>query len=49
MEKISVGIIDIIIVLIYVGAIILWALKKGKSADSQSYFLAGRSMPWWIV
>ena len=29
--------------------IIWWALRKGKSDDSQSYFLAGRSMPWWIV
>ena len=29
--------------------IIWWALRNGKSDDSQSYFLAGRSMPWWIV
>jgi len=49
MKTISVGIIDVIIVFVYLGAIIWWALKKGKSADSQSYFLAGRSMPWWIV
>jgi len=29
--------------------IIWWGLKNGKSSDAQSYFLAGRSMPWWIV
>lgn len=30
-------------------AIVWWGLRNGKSSDSQSYFLAGRSMPWWIV
>ena len=41
--------LDLIIVLAYLAFIIWWGLKNGKSSDSQSYFLAGRSMPWWVV
>lgn len=33
----------------YLLFIIWWGLKNGKSEDSQSYFLAGRSMSWWVV
>jgi SSS family solute:Na+ symporter len=40
---------DIVIVCAYLAFIIWWGLHKGKSGDSQSYFLAGRSMPWWVV
>ncbi len=49
MEDFSISTIDLIIVILYVIFIIWWGLKNGKSSDSQSYFLAGRSMPWWIV
>ena len=49
METFSIGFIDIAILIIYVLIIIWWGLKNGKSSDTQSYFLAGRSMPWWIV
>ena len=49
METFSIGFIDIIILVLYIVLIIWWGLKNGKSADTQSYFLAGRSMPWWIV
>lgn len=49
METFSVNSLDLIIVLIYLVLIIWWGLKNGKSSDSQSYFLAGRSMPWWVV
>ncbi|SFG60222.1 sodium:solute symporter [Prevotella sp. KH2C16] len=49
MESFSISTFDILVVVIYMAAIIWWALRKGKSSDSQSYFLAGRSMPWWIV
>lgn len=49
MEDFSISVIDLIIVILYVIFIIWWGLKNGKSSDSQSYFLAGRSMPWWIV
>ena len=49
METFSIGIIDISILIVYVLLIIWWGLKNGKSSDTQSYFLAGRSMPWWIV
>lgn len=41
--------VDILIVAIYLVFIIWWGLRNGKSSDSQSYFLAGRTMPWWIV
>lgn len=49
MESFSIGIIDIIIVILYLLFIVWWGLKNGKSSDAQSYFLAGRSMPWWVV
>ncbi|MDR1683574.1 MAG: sodium/solute symporter, partial [Candidatus Symbiothrix sp.] len=49
MEVFSIGLTDIFLLVLYILFIIWWGLKNGKSADSQSYFLAGRSMPWWIV
>ncbi len=49
MQNININTIDIIIVILYVAFIIWWGLRNGKSKDSQSYFLAGRGMPWWIV
>jgi SSS family solute:Na+ symporter len=48
-ETFSIGFIDIAILVVYILFIVWWGLKNGKSSDSQSYFLAGRSMPWWIV
>lgn len=49
MRHLSISTFDIIIVLAYLIFIIVWAIRKGKSNDSQSYFLAGRNMPWWVV
>lgn len=49
MENFSISTTDLVIVVLYILFIIGWGLKNGKSSDSQSYFLAGRSMPWWIV
>jgi len=49
MENFSISTVDLVIVVLYIIFIIWWGLKNGKSSDSQSYFLAGRSMPWWIV
>lgn len=45
----SISYIDIVIVAIYLVVIIWWGIRNGKSQDSQSYFLAGRCMPWWVV
>ncbi|SFL38553.1 sodium:solute symporter [Proteiniphilum acetatigenes] len=49
MQNFSISTLDIIILVGYILFIIWWGLKNGKSTDSQSYFLAGRSMKWWIV
>lgn len=49
MDSISIGWIDVAIVIIYLIFIIWWGLRHGKSSDAGSYFLAGRSMPWWVV
>ena len=49
MGSYSIGVIDITIVVLYLLFIVWWGLKNGKSSDAQSYFLAGRSMPWWVV
>ncbi|MDO5980088.1 sodium:solute symporter [Flavivirga spongiicola] len=49
MNSINLSITDIVILLCYFALIIWWALKHGKSKDSDSYFLAGRNMKWPIV
>lgn len=49
MQNITINTVDVVIVILYIAFIIWWGLRNGKSQDSQSYFLAGRSMPWWIV
>lgn len=49
MQTLSISTVDLVIVVLYIAFIIWWGLKNGKSSDSQSYFLAGRSMPWWVV
>ena len=42
--------IDWIIVLALNGPVILYALlKSGGTRDSKDWFLAGRTLPWWIV
>lgn len=42
--------IDWIIVLALNGPVILYALlKSGSTKDSKDWFLAGRTLPWWIV
>ena len=42
--------IDWIIVLALNGPVILYALlKSGSTRDSKDWFLAGRTLPWWIV
>ena len=42
--------IDWIIVLALNGPVILYALlKSGCTRDSKDWFLAGRTLPWWIV
>ena len=42
-------IIDLCIVAAYIIFIVWWGLRHGKSNGTGSYFLAGRSMPWWVV
>ena len=49
MGPVSIGWIDISIVILYLVFIVWWGLRHGKSGDAGSYFLAGRSMPWWVV
>lgn len=41
--------IDCVVILLFISFFIWWGLKHGKSSDSQSYFLAGRSTSWWII
>ena len=42
--------IDWIIVLALNGPVILYALlKSGETKNSKDWFLAGRTLPWWIV
>ena len=41
--------IDIVILVVFLGGVIWWAIKNGKSSDSTSYFLAGRNVTWPMV
>lgn len=45
----NIGAIDMIIIVVYIIFIVWWGLRNGKSHDAGAYFLAGRSMPWWII
>lgn len=40
---------DVFIAIVFIAFIVWYGLRHGKSNDSRSYFLANRSMPWWIV
>lgn len=45
----NISTIDITIIAVFIVGIIWWALRNGKSSDSESYFLAGRNMTWPVV
>lgn len=48
-KNMELHILDLSIVVVFLVAMIWWALKNGKSGDSDSYFLAGRNMKWPVV
>ncbi|WP_300433975.1 sodium:solute symporter [Christiangramia sp.] len=45
----SLSTIDFFVLLAYIVFIIWWALKHGKTASSDDYFLAGRNLTWPMV
>ncbi|MGM9740037.1 MAG: sodium/solute symporter [Candidatus Cryptobacteroides sp.] len=49
MGALNISIWECVIVLAYIILIIWWGLRHAKSDSAGSYFLAGRSMPWWVV
>lgn len=49
MDSISINFVDCAIIVLYLIFICWWGLRHGKSSDAGSYFLAGRTMPWWVV
>ena len=49
MGALSISIWDCAIILAYIILIIWWGLRHARSDNAGSYFLAGRSMPWWVV
>ncbi len=49
MENVSLGFIDITIIVVYILGIIWYGISKGKQQSSEEYFLAGRNMTWPIV
>ena len=49
MELLMMSAADVAIVAVYLVFVLWWGFRHGKSADSQSYFLAGRSMSWRVV
>lgn len=49
MDGFSIGLADIAVIVLYIVFITWWGLRHGRSKDAGSYFLAGRTMPWWVV
>ncbi len=49
MNSITISFWDCAIIVVYLVFIVWWGLRHGKSGDAGSYFLAGKSMPWWII
>ena len=49
MENLSLGVIDIVILVVYLVGIIWYGIRKGRRETSEDYFLAGRNMTWPIV
>jgi SSS family solute:Na+ symporter len=43
--------LDLTIIVLYFGLMILvgWWVARKAARDSESYFLAGKSLPWWII
>lgn len=50
-ETFSIFPIDIVVFLIFIGSVIAVGLikSKGEGKDSESYFLAGRGLKWWLI
>ena len=49
MGNLSLGVIDIVILVVYLVGIIWYGIRKGRRDSSEDYFLAGRNMTWPIV
>ncbi len=49
MDTLNISLIDIAIIVIYLIVIVWWGLKNGRSSNASSYFLAGKTMPWFVV
>ena len=43
--------LDLAIVILYMALMVGvgWWVAKKAAKDSESYFLAGKSLPWWII
>jgi SSS family solute:Na+ symporter len=43
--------IDIVVFLVFIAAVVALGLykSKGEGKDSESYFLAGRGLKWWLI
>ena len=43
--------LDLLIIVLYFLLMIAvgWWVAKKAAKDSESYFLAGKSLPWWVI
>ena len=43
--------LDLLIIVLYFLLMIAvgWSVAKKAAKDSESYFLAGKSLPWWVI
>jgi SSS family solute:Na+ symporter len=50
-DTFSIFTIDIVVFCLFIAAVIAVGLikSKGEGKDSESYFLAGRGLKWWLI
>lgn len=51
MQTFNIFAIDIIVFVVFIVSVIALGLikSKGEGKDSESYFLAGRGLTWWLI
>jgi SSS family solute:Na+ symporter len=46
----ALGFVDVVVFVVFVTAVISFGIVKSRhEADSESYFLAGRGLTWWLI
>src|SRR6202012_5447449 len=49
MDHVNLSTIDIVVMVIYLAAIVIWGFWHGSRSSTEGYFLGGRGMLWTVV